>query len=257
MKIDLALDEVRHSRLLIDRLDAWLYSEISPYMGDRVLDVGCGLGNLLRHLLDRELVIGIDLHASSVEAVKREFDACQHVKAFVQDITDDSALALAGYRFDTIVSLNVLEHIRDDASALSNMFEILSPGGILVLIVPAHRWLYGSMDSSIGHFRRYDKNRLAAKLTEVGFSVERQYYLNCLGSLGWFVNGRVLRREVPPRGQLRLFNWVVPLVQAMEHVMHPPVGLSLVSVSRRRAKRNDAGASSSEPRITQGENRCP
>jgi len=233
MKMNAALDKVRHRRLLINRLDAWLFSEIAPYIGRRVLEVGCGLGNLLRHLLDRDLVIGIDLSASSVATVELEFAANPHVHALVQDITDDSSLGLGSYRFDTVVSLNVLEHIEDDVGALSNMHRILCPGGALVLIVPALRWLYGSMDSSIGHFRQYDKNQLAAKLTEVGFSVERQYYLNCLGSLGWFVNGLVLRREVPPRGQLRLFNWMVSLLGAAERLMHPPVGLSLVSVSKK------------------------
>ncbi len=233
MEMEIALEEVRQRRLLINRCDAWLYSEVAPYVGRRVLEVGCGLGNLLRHLLNRDLVIGIDLAASSVETVKREFNAHPHVKAFVQDIVDDSAVALRDYDIDTIVSLNVLEHVRDDLKALSNIYEILCPGGTLVLIVPAHELLYGSMDSSIGHFRRYDKKQLAEKLYTVGFSVQSQYYLNFLGALGWFLNGRILKQEVPPRNQLKLFNRIVPLVGEIERLMHPPVGLSLVSVSKK------------------------
>jgi len=233
MEMEVALEEVRQRRLLIDHCDAWLYSEVAPYIGHRVLEVGCGLGNLLRHLLNRDLVIGIDLAASSVETIEREFGAYPHVKAFVQDIASDSAVAFRNYDIDTIVSLNVLEHIMDDLKALSNMYEVLCPSGTLVLIVPAHKWLYGSMDSSIGHFRRYDKKQLAEKLCTVGFSVQSQYYLNFLGALGWFLNGRILKQEVPPRGQLKLFNGIVPLVRAIERLHAPPVGLSLVSISKK------------------------
>jgi len=81
MKMEEALDEVRRRRLLIDRLDAWLFSEIAPHTGRRVLEVGCGLGNLLRHLLDRELVVCVDVSGSSVEAVQREFGSHRHVTA--------------------------------------------------------------------------------------------------------------------------------------------------------------------------------
>ena len=231
MDMETALEEVRQRRLLIDRQDAWLYSRVAPYIGRRVLEVGCGLGNLLRHLLDRDLVIGIDISASSVETTGKEFGTYPHVKTFVQDIIDDSAVTFRDYDIDTVVSLNVLEHIKDDLKALSHMYQILIPSGTLVLIVPAHKWLYGTMDSSIGHFRRYDKKLLAEMLSTVGFSVQSQYYLNFFGALGWFLNGRILKHQVPPRGQLKLFNVIVPFLESVERLHSPPIGISLVSIS--------------------------
>ena len=102
----------------------------------------------------------------------------------------------------------------------------------MIVIVPAHGWLYGTMDSSIGHFRRYTKRTMTYKLELAGFVVEKQLYLNVLGALGWFVNGRLLRQTVPPSGQLEWFNRIVPLVSWVERRVRLPIGLSLVSIAR-------------------------
>jgi SAM-dependent methyltransferase len=142
-------------------------------------------------------------------------------------------LALREERFDTAFSLNVFEHIEDDELALRHTHQLLQPGGALILIVPAHQWLYGPMDSSIGHYRRYTKSTLQSKLQKVGFEVVMQKYVNMLGGLGWFVNGGLLRRRVPPRGQLRLLNGVVPCLRFLEHLMPAPFGVSLLSVARK------------------------
>ena len=75
---------------------------------------------------------------------------------------------------------------------------------------------------------------MAHKLELAGFVVEKQFYLNVLGTLGWFINGRLLRQTVPPSGQLDWFNRVVPLVSGVERRVRPPIGLSLVSVAWRR-----------------------
>lgn len=136
-------------------------------------------------------------------------------------------------RFDTAFSLNVLEHVREDAMALRNMFELLQPGGTLILIVPAHRWLYGPMDSSIGHFRRYTKETMRKRMEEAGFKVERQKYIHMLGAFGWLLNGKLLRCKVPPRGQLRLLNGIVPACRRIESYGSAPFGVSLLTVARK------------------------
>jgi len=227
------LEEVRRRRLIINRLDAWLYDEINPYLGRRVLEVGSGHGNFIQHLLDRDLVVATDSEPSSVELVRQKFARYTHVHALVHDVCDPVG-ELRAFRLDTVVSLNVLEHINDDVTALSHMANMLWAGGRVILIVPAHEWLYGTMDSSIGHFRRYTQRTMAHKLALAGFTVEKQFYLNVLGVLGWFVNGRLLRQTVPPSGQLAWFNKIVPLLSGVERRVRPPIGLSLVSVARRR-----------------------
>jgi SAM-dependent methyltransferase len=227
-----ALEEVRRRRALIAKCDAWLFETIAPFLGQRILEVGSGHGNLAQHMLDRHLVVCTDVDADSVALLRERFRAAPNVVAEVVDIADPAALELAGHAVDTVVSLNVFEHIEHDDRALRHARAILRPAGRVVLIVPAHHWLYGTMDRSIGHWRRYDKRLATEKLTAAGFEVETLRYMNALGTLGWLVNGRVLRATVPPAGQLKLFNRLMPLVTAVESRFEPPVGLSLLAVGR-------------------------
>jgi 2-polyprenyl-3-methyl-5-hydroxy-6-metoxy-1,4-benzoquinol methylase len=228
-----ALQQVRVRRLLIDRVDSWLYDEIAPYLGQRVLEMGCGLGNLARHLVDRELYVGVDLSEESVAHVAQAYRSYPNVHACVADVTQPGFARFARFNFDTIVSLNLLEHIEDDVSVLRCAAKILRPAGTLVLVVPAHAALYGTMDRSIGHHRRYTRQTMAAMLSRLGLTCVLQKYVNALGALGWFVNGRILRQRVPPSGQLRSFNRLVPLLRRLERSVDVPFGVSLLTVARK------------------------
>jgi hypothetical protein len=128
--------------------------------------------------------------------------------------------------------MNVLEHIEHDRRALKGCFEILEGGGRLVLLVPAHQALYSDMDRNIEHFRRYDLRSLRRMVEEVGFRVVHERHLNMLGALAWFVNGRILRRQLIPSRQLRVFDFVVKLL-ALEKLVHPPFGLSILLVAEK------------------------
>ncbi len=228
-----ALQEVRERRLLIDHCDTWLFDQIEPFIGQRILEVGCGLGNLTKHLLDYEVVVGIDISKSSIDHVNLTYAHQGNVHAVQCDVTSPDLLNLKSYLFDTVISLNVLEHIEDDILTLKNIYEILIPNGQLVLIVPAFPSLYGTMDKAIGHYRRYTSHDLKQKLGDVGFEIGTQKYLNPIGAIGWFVNGKFLHRTVPPVGQLKIFNRLMPLVVALEHWINFPFGLSIFSISRR------------------------
>lgn len=230
--VDDPLEEVRRRRLLINRLDNWLFEEIEPYLGQRILEAGCGHGNLTQHLLDRELVIATDIEPSSVEIVRVKFQGNDNVLPFVHNICDPVTEDLKKLSIDTVVSLNVFEHIEDDEKAFANVAELLIPGGRMVLIVPAHQWLYGTMDSPIGHFRRYSKQDVAQKMEGAGLKIEKQFYLNVLGTLGWFLNGRLFKQTVPPTGQLKWFNSLIPSIIWLEKRVRPPFGLSVVSIAK-------------------------
>jgi SAM-dependent methyltransferase len=225
------MEAVRERRLLLSALDAWLLNQVRPYIGQRVLEVGCGHGNLTSFLLDRELIMATDMDSDSVREVRDSFADHNNLVAWVYDITDPAVLALSEHCFDTVMCLNVLEHIADDMAALRHMCDLLVPGGRLILIVPAHQCLYGSIDSSIGHYRRYTRRSLRERLNCAGLDVLELYYTNPLGALGWFVNGRILGRTVPGTGQLGVFNRLVPLLAWLERRVRPPFGISVVSVS--------------------------
>ncbi|UPT74095.1 MAG: class I SAM-dependent methyltransferase [Elusimicrobiota bacterium] len=137
---------------------------------------------------------------------------------------------LAGRTFDTIVCMNVLEHIEDDAGTLKNFSAMLRPKGKLVLVVPAYQVLFNPLDSHDGHFRRYEKAELRSKLVDAGFSVVHESRFNLFGILGWFLNGTILRRKDLPSGQMGLFNKVAPFLFWLENLTGPPMGLSLLAV---------------------------
>lgn len=226
-----ALQRVREDRLLIDQLDLWLYEQIAPSLGQRVLEIGCGLGNFARYLTDRELYLGTDLSPDSVAHVNCLYESYPNVQACVADVTQRSFAALGRFQIDSIFSLNVLEHIEDHVQALAHARAVLQPGGRLILVVPAHEWLYGSMDRAIGHLRRYSKRTMAALLAEVGLHSLRLQYLNALGALGWLVNGRIRKQPTPPAGQLQWFNRLVPLLKRIERAVPVPFGVSLLAVA--------------------------
>ena len=209
----------------------WLYRQIRPYLGDRLLEVGCGIGNMTGYYVDRPLLVCLDLLPESLALVRSKFPAQPNLRTVQGDICAESTIrALAPYAFDTAVLLNVLEHIADDAGALASIHRLLEPGGRLVLLVPAERYLYGTLDRALGHYRRYERRELRTLVEASGYRVDLLRYTNLAGILGWFLNGRVLRRRLLPRPQLALFNRLAPLFERLEGWVPPPRGQSLLAI---------------------------
>ncbi|MBC7252224.1 MAG: class I SAM-dependent methyltransferase [Anaerolineae bacterium] len=227
-----ALAAAVRGRFLLRRYDRWIYRRLRPFIGQRVLEVGCGLGNFTPFLLDRELVVAIDLSQEYCAAVAERFNGAPNLIVQRHDITADPRPLLL-YNFDTVVCFNVLEHIADDLAALRNIYRVLRPGGALVLLVPALPALYGSLDAAIGHWRRYRRQELMDKATQVHFTPEKCFYINLLAALGWLVSGKLLRLRITPSLQLRFFDLLVPFCACLEALYPPPAGLSLVLIARK------------------------
>ena len=133
--------------------------------------------------------------------------------------------------FDTVVCSNVLEHVEDDGAALRAMRDLCVPGGHVILIIPAFQALYGAIDEAIGHYRRYTKPEITAKLAAAGMDVEHVSYFNSFGMFGWWLNAVVLRRRSVPGFQARVNDRLTPLLR-IERKLKPPVGMSLLAVGR-------------------------
>lgn len=218
----------------IDRYNRWIFQKLSRYVGTRVLEVGCGIGNMTPFFLGAERMTCIDVLPESVAEVRRQFADDPRVRAIVADISDPASVFEVGESaYDTAVCINVLEHIRDDAGALRHMRFALRPGGHLLLFVPAGQYLFGHLDAALGHYRRYAKEPLRELVATQGFDVVDVFYMNVAGIPGWFLSSRVLRREAPPRGLLWLFNLLAPALTRIEETLQPPFGQSLVLVARR------------------------
>lgn len=218
----------------------WNYEWIAPFVGGRVLDIGGGTGNHIAFLKHLELV-SIDLSTECVQDLRSRYRDLTNWSFEVGDITDEYVVDRLGRSsFDTVVSCNVFEHIPDDARAFSNATELLRPGGLLVLVLPAHPWLYGSMDQLAGHFRRYTSVGVAQKIRQAGLEAVSIRYVNLVGALGWFVNNRLLsHKQLSSKsinGQIRIFDrTMIPILRWVEGTRSMPFGQSLLCVGRKPA----------------------
>lgn len=214
--------------------NAWIYSNIKPYLGERILEVGCGIGNMTESFLGQEKVVGIDIFDDHLSLIKLRFSGRSNFEAFNYDICDDRVVELKKYQFDTIICINVLEHIEDESKALRNMYQLLREKGRLILLVPAFAGLYGTIDKANHHFRRYSKLQLKERLKKCGFAAERTFYMNVLGICVWILHGKILKKAVHPKRQISWLDKFVFLGVALEKVIKLPFGLSLICLGLKR-----------------------
>lgn len=213
----------------------WIVDQVRPWAGRRVLDAGCAIGNITRHWLDRDVVVAIELLEGFVRRVRERLGHHPNFQVFCRDLADERVRELARFRFDTVTCFNVLEHVEADERGLANFHALLQPGGHLLLLVPACRWLYGTMDVAENHYRRYRPEELRRKALRAGFRIRRLHYMNFPGVFAWFVYGQVFRRRGLPERKLYAYNRVVPLVAAWERLAPPIVGQSLILVAQKPA----------------------
>ncbi len=213
------------------RYNRWIYDRVRGSVGQRVLEIGCGTGTITSFMVDRQLVVGIDIVDDYIQSTSDRFRDRPNVVIRQHDLTE-STEPLRGYRFDSAVSVNVFEHIANDEAAMNAVYALLEPGGTFTLLVPCHPALLGAFDRDIGHHRRYTKGELGRKLEASGFVVERIRRSNPVGALGWLVNVRLLGlRRLRGTG---LFDRLVPAFTLLDRV-ELPVGLSLIAVARKPA----------------------
>jgi len=207
----------------------WISDLCIPYLGRRILEVGAGHGdftNIFREVGD---VTATELSIGSLTRLSQRFLSDPKVTVSTLNLSDDPTET-----FDSVVLINVLEHIYDDEKALRGIFSRVRPGGHVVLYVPAFWLLYSSFDNDIGHHRRYRKSELVAIAKAAGFELVRSRYVNMLGAVGWFVLCRVLRRRASESLSVGLMNSVViPVMRKVEDRVAPPFGVSIFYVGRR------------------------
>lgn len=217
-----------------------VFRKVSPFIGTRVLEVGMGIGIFTERILERaEKVVGVDIVPEFLDIARGKFRGRPGVEIHQADMGAGIPPFLSGRTFDSILCMNVLEHIERDDRAVRDFFTLLSPGGRLVLVVPQYPWLYNTLDSNDGHFRRYREEGLRKLLLDAGFDIVQVSRFNLAGIFGWFLNGALLRRRELPTGQLGLYDRLVPWLFRLESWAGPPAGLSLLMVGRRPEGKNE------------------
>jgi ubiquinone/menaquinone biosynthesis C-methylase UbiE len=217
------LENLKHS----NQYNRWIFEQILPHLGCHVLEVGCGNGNFTAQIVQHaQQTTAVDLNPDYITSIRSKLthSSLRVVQANALEIFWDQT-------FDTIVMLDVLEHIADDQQCIQHLSQYLRPGGKLIIKVPAMERLYSPMDQAIGHHRRYSNSTLKTCLQHSHFQDIQLWYFNVLGILGWWINGNLLRRTVPPSEQIGLFDRLVPMLRSLEAPINLPFGLSLFAVA--------------------------
>jgi len=213
------LDSIGHAR----RFNRWMAETVSPYLGNEVLELGAGMGNLTRLLARRRRrYIATDIDMEHLSRLRARLHHRPNIETAICDLAHTADFEAWRGKLDSVVCLNVLEHVDDDMTGLRNIYGCLKPGGRAVILVPQGSEVYGTLDEALGHYRRYSKSELAGKMKSVGYRVERILEFNRATYPGWYVNGRLLRRRYFSRFQLGVFDRLVWMWRRLDRVLPWP-----------------------------------
>jgi len=202
------------------RFTKWMADTIRPYLGEHVLEIGAGIGNLTANLAPRQVYWASDINPQYLDRLRKLEQTRPYLRVQYTD-----AAAGATYpedHFDTVICLNVVEHLEDDVNALRNIRGSLRKDGRAIVLVPNGPGLYGSLDRVLGHYRRYTRKQLQDVCERAGFRVEKVLKFNRIGAPGWWWNGRILKKTTFGFWQIKLLNTLLPVVRPIDRFLPFP-----------------------------------
>ncbi len=219
----------------------WTYSLLAPYIGTRTIEVGCGIGNFTE-LLHRtsEYVLAIDISPQNLEVVRRRFGESSKIELAALDLESAEINDLRRRDIDTIVCLDILEHLEDDCRLLRLLAGIVEHDAKLLVKVPACPWLFGSVDIASHHYRRYTPQMIRERVLQSGWTPILTQYMNIFGVFPYWLKSVVLRRKVNFSNtfsdrQLNLLQAALPSLQRLDRLIGPPIGQSVILVASKTA----------------------
>ncbi len=215
------------------RFNRWMADTIEPFLGREVLEIGAGIGNLTRFLCPgRERYVATDAEGEHLALLRAKLKQRSSLETEICEASDPRDFLAWRKSFDTVVCLNVLEHVPNDEAALANILTALRPGGRGIILVPQGAAAFGTLDEVLLHRRRYSEPDLRRKMSSAGFQVERVAPFNRVTYPGWVLNSRILRRRTLSDVQLRCFDALVPLWKRIDpYLPVPPT--SLIAIGRK------------------------
>ena len=207
-------------------------SLISPFLGKRVLEVGAGIGattEILCKNADHEEWVCLEPDRVFVYKIKQKIeigilpDFCSPIVGYLKDLRRE-------VKFDTILYIDVLEHVADDAQELQNATSFLNSGGNLIVLSPAYNFLFSPFDKSIGHFRRYDK-RMISSFHLPQLNLVWLKYLDSIGMLTSLANKYLLKQDYPTKEQIYFWDrWIIPIAKVVDPLLFFSFGRSILSI---------------------------
>jgi glycosyltransferase involved in cell wall biosynthesis/phospholipid N-methyltransferase len=212
----------------------WIADTIGPHVGSSVMEIGAGLGNLTRFLVARRKVyVATDIEPEYLARLMGRFQHRPNVEIRYADLGRRECFEEFEGQMDSVVCLNVLEHIEDDVAGIQNLGSVLRPGGQAVILVPQGQEVYGAMDQALGHYRRYSAGELREKMRRAGLDVESVTEFNRIARPAWYINGRILKRKTIKRSSIRVFDRFVWLWRRIDSWL-PWASTSLIAVGTKR-----------------------
>lgn len=209
----------------------WIIDEFEPYLGETVAEVGAGIGSISKLLLGKRIkrLLAFEPSHNMYPLLEKELRQEERARA----VNDFFSPRYTQEGFDSVVYINVLEHIQDDRTELANALEALKPKGHLLLFVPALAWLYSDLDKQVGHFRRYTKKDLSYLVRNVGFTLVKARYFDLAGIIPWYVNFVLLRNSIGS-GSVSLYDKLaVPTMRRIESAVPPPIGKNVLLIGKK------------------------
>jgi len=215
-----------------NKFNSWLAEIISPYIGHGVLEIGAGIGNITKQLIPRKGYCATDINVYYLEMTKKLMIDKPYLHVEYLDIDDIEGFLKKKAPFDTVICLNVIEHLTDDKRAMRNIADLLSNNGVAVIVVPRGQWLFGSLDRTLGHRRRYSENALGELSGYAGLKVEKIIPFNRISTIPWYINGRLLKKKTFGRFQIFIMNSLTPILKRIDRFVPLP-SLSYIAVLRK------------------------
>jgi glycosyltransferase involved in cell wall biosynthesis len=213
------------------RFTQWMADVIRPYVGQRVLEIGAGTGNLTAQLIPRPLYWATDINPLYLMYLENVGRNRPYMRVGFTDGEKEESYP-KGQSFDTVICLNVVEHLSNDVGALLNIRAALEEGGRAIILVPCGPGLYGTLDEVLGHYRRYTRKSLEQVVAKADFKLEHVLEFNRLGVIAWWLNGRMLRRRTFGLWQIKMLNLLTPIFRMIDKALPLPP-LSLIAIIRK------------------------
>ena len=210
----------------------WIAENFYSYIQAPLLEFGAGIGNMSELLSAYTPLCLTDTDERLLAHLKHKFSQSTEISVQFLDITQPPPEHLVG-GFQTVIGINVLEHVEEDEQALVHLGTLLKPSGRLLVLVPAKQWAYTELDRQLGHFRRYEKKELAEKLAKASFQVEKLSFFNPVGLLSWVVRDKLHRSGGLRPYQIASFDAIVPILKRVEAKVRMPVGISLIAIAQK------------------------
>lgn len=216
------------------RFNRWMADTIQPYIGSQVMEAGAGIGNVTRFLVPRrKRYVATEIDAEHLARLAGRFHHRPNVEIRFADLGQPESLKEFAGQMDSVVCLDVLDHVEDDLACLRNLYSVLPPGGRVIILVPQGQGLFGTLDVAFGHYRRYSEAELRKKMQDAGLEVERVLKFNRISWPAWYISGKILRRRRLSARQMWFFDCFVWLWRRIDSLLPwPPTSLIAIGIKK-------------------------